>query len=314
MARDADQPRERSDAASALSAPLLDPAAHDPFGGGLPRPSRLFGTAKAGRGQPGAQVLSANTVRAYAADWGAFCAWCETCGVSPLPASPPVAARYLASLAGSLGRSGLRRRLAAIAHAHHRAGQPWEAEHPTITEARQGIVAGRVKAARPAAVLTSTEVERLLEACGSDLTGLRDRALLLVGFVGALRRSELVAIDREHLRFTPEGMSVLTASVERGGEGEGVTLRIPRSRDPLFCPVRTMEEWLRRTRIEYGAVFRRISAGGALEMRLSPQGVWRVLRKRAAIAQLTVRESERLSPQGLRAGFVARRLARVLGP
>lgn len=163
-------------------------------------------------------------------------------------------------------------------------------------------------------MLTSAEVKRLLEGCGSDFTDLRDRALLLMGFVGALRRSELVAIDREHLRFTPEGISLLIAGLARNGEGEGTPLRIPRGQDPLFCPVRAMEEWLRRTRIEYGAVFRRISAGGALEGRLSPQGVWRVLRKRAAIARLTVHEGERLSPEALRAGAVASRSARMPGP
>ena len=298
MARDADRPRERSNAASVLSAPLLDPSPNSP----------------SGEGQQGAQVLSASTVRAYTADWRAFHIWCDESGDSPLPASPPVVARYLTTLAGRLGRSALRRRLAAVADAHHRAGLPWEPAHPALAEARQGIVAARGKSVRPAAVLTSAEVKRLLEACGSDLVGLRDRALLLVGFVGALRRSELVAVDREHLRFTPEGMSLLIAGLARNGEGEGDTLRTPRGQDPLFCPVRAVEEWLRRTRIEYGAVFHRISAGGVLEGRLSPQGVWRVLRKRAAVARLVVHEGERLSPQALRAGAVASRSARVRGP
>jgi integrase len=211
---------------------------------------------------------------------------------------------HLASLAPSLGRSGLRRRLAAIAHQHRQAGHPWETRHPAIAATMRGILATHGKPTRPAAALTSAEVKRLLGACGTDLPGLRDQALLLLGFAGALRRSELVGIDREHLRFTAEGMTVLIPRSKRDQEGEGATIGIPRGLNPLSCPVRAMEAWLRRTRIEWGPVFRRISPGGVLEDRLSPQGVWKILRRRAAMARLTVDETERLSPHGLRAGFI----------
>jgi len=250
------------------------------------------------------KALSANTQRAYAADWRAFVAWCEAGGVSPLPASPVVVAGHLASLAKSLGRSGLRRRLAAIAHEHRRAGHHWESRHPAITATLRGILSQHGKTARPAAALTSAEVKKLLNACPNDLRGLRDRALFLTGLAGALRRSELVAIDREDLRFTSEGMTLRIARSKGDQEREGATIGIPRGLNPLTCPVRAMEQWLQRARIEYGAVFRRISAGGALEGRLSDQGVWKILRSRAAIAKLTVDETERLSPHGLRAGFI----------
>jgi site-specific recombinase XerD len=250
------------------------------------------------------RALSDNTRRAYESDWRAFCGWCEAGGISPLPAAPVVVAGHLASLAPSLGRSGLRRRLAAIAHQHRQAGHPWETRHPAITATMRGILATHGKPARPAAALTSTEVKTLLAACGTDTAGHRDRALLLLGFAGALRRSELVAIDREHLRFTSEGMTVLIPRSKRDQEGEGATIGIPRGLNPLSCPVRAVEAWLRRTRIEWGPVFRRISPGGALEDRLSPQGVWKILRRRAEMARLTVDEAERLSPHGLRAGFI----------
>jgi site-specific recombinase XerD len=250
------------------------------------------------------RALSDNTRRAYESDWRAFCRWCEAGGISPLPAAPVLVAGHLASLAGTLGRSGLRRRLAAIAHQHRGAGHPWETRHPAIAATMRGILATHGKTSRPAAALTSAEVKRLLAACGTDTAGLRDRALLLLGFAGALRRSELVAIDREHLRFTSEGMTVFIPRSKRDQEGEGATIGIPRGLNPLSCPVRAMEEWLRRTRIEWGAVFRRLSPGGALEDRLSPQGVWKILRKRAELARLTVDETERLSPHGLRAGFI----------
>lgn len=269
-------------------------------------PVQQSGGAVASTPPRGSSVLSANTLRAYATDWCAFSTWCQASRVSPLPASSAVVAGYLADGASGLGRSGLRRRLAAIAHMHRSAGQPWEPSHPVVADALSSALASRSKPARPTAALTSMDMQRLLEACGSGLAGLRDRALLLLGFAGALRRSELVAVDREHLGFTPEGMEVLITDLEHDGGGEGVTLRIGRDQDLLLCPARAMEDWLRRSRIEYGPVFCRMSVGGALEGRLTPQGVWRVLRKRAGIAQLTVHETERLSPHGLRAGSVAR--------
>jgi hypothetical protein len=87
--------------------------------------------------------------------------------------------------------------------------------------------------------------------------------------------SELVGIDREHLRFTAEGMTLFIPRSKRDQEGEGATIGIPRGLNLLSCPVRAMEAWLRRTRIERGPVFRRISPGGALEDRLSPHGCGR---------------------------------------
>jgi site-specific recombinase XerD len=245
-----------------------------------------------------------NTRRAYETDWRLFSAWCETGGVPALPAAPVVVAAYLASVATSLGRSGLRRRLAAIAHEHRRAGYTWETSHPAIRATLRGILATHGKPARPAAALTSAEVKRLLQACGADLAGRRDTALFLTGFAGALRRSELVAIDAEQLRFTHEGMTLAITRSKGDQEGEGMRIGIPRGRNPLSCPVRAMEAWLKRSRIGYGAVFRRISAGGALDTRLTTKGVWTILRKRAEQAGLVVDETERLSPHGLRAGFI----------
>lgn len=295
-----------------LPTPLLRAAAGQASAEVLTLLAGPVGAAVAEAARYAGKALAENTRRAYAADWRAFSAWCRAGGVPPLPAAPVVVAGYLASLAGTLGRSGLRRRLAAIAHEHRRAGHPWEPNHPAIRATLRGILAAHGQAARPAAALTSAEVKRLVAGCGTDLAGLRDKALLLVGFAGALRRSELVAIDRERLRFTPDGMTVRIPRSKRDQEGEGAEVGIPRGRNPLTCPVQAMERWLRRTRIEYGPVFRRLSVGGGgpagavprLEGRLSPQGVWKILRRRAVQAGLVVHESERLSPHGLRAGCI----------
>ena len=286
-------PNERLIAAAAHTPPEVLALMAGPVGQAVAEAVRYAGRA-----------LSDNTRRAYATDWHLFSTWCREGGVLALPSSPAVVAGYLATVAPTLGRSGLRRRLAAIAHEHRRAGEPWEPGHPVIRATLRGILATHGKPVRPAAALTSTEVKRLLATCGTELGDLRDRALLLTGFAGALRRSELVAIDREHLRFTNDGMTVAIPRGKGDQEAEGSTIGIPHGQNPLTCPVRAMETWLRRTRIEYGPVFRRISTGRSLEGRLTTKGVWLILRKRAALAGLVVDEAERLSPHGLRAGFI----------
>ncbi|WP_245215075.1 hypothetical protein [Roseomonas indoligenes] len=94
-------------------------------------------------------------------------------------------------------------------------------------------------------------------------------------------------------------MTLFIPRSRRDREAEGATIGIPRGLNPLLCPIRATEAWL-----EWGAVFRRLNRGGALEDRLLPQGVWWILRRRAEMARLTVGECERLSAQGLRAGFI----------
>lgn len=251
-----------------------------------------------------ARALSGATLAAHAADWAHFCAWCRAGGVSPMPAEPVIVAGYLASLAPALKRSSLKRRLAAIAHHHRISGHPWIPGHPALRATLRGILGEHGVASRPAAALTSAEVKGLLDHCGTDVAGLRDRALFLLGFAGALRRSELVAIDREHLRFTEHGLALRLPRSKTDQEGEGATLGIPRYGERDTCPVRALEAWLRRAGIAYGPVFRKVSAAGRLKTRLTADGVWKILRRRAALAGLAVHASERLSPHGLRAGFI----------
>ena len=256
-------------------------------------------------------ALSEATKRAYGRDWFHFADWSRQQGVDPtaLPIHPVLVAAYLASLAGSLGRSALNGRLAAIAHEHRRRGLAWNAGHPAIRETLQGVGRQHGKPIRPAAALTSVEIKRLLASCREDLAGLRDRALFLVGFAGALRRSELVAIDHDHLRFEAGSVSIHIPRSKRDQEGTGADVALPRMRDGAgavsdTCPVQALERWLARAKIRRGAVFRSVTAGGRLCDRLSTDGVRHILLSRAQRAKLTVHASERLSPHGLRAGFI----------
>ena len=263
-------------------------------------------------------ALSEATRRAYLRDWFHFAEWCRHQAVDPtaLPVHPVLVAAYLASLVPRLGRSALNGRLAAIAYEHRRRGLAWNAGHPAIRETLQGVARRHGKPVRPAAALTSVEIKLLLATCPDDLAGLRDRALLLVGFAGALRRSELVAIDHAHLRFAAAGVAIHIPRSKRDQEGKGAEITLPRMPGEDTgavgstgtvggtCPVRALERWLARARIQRGAVFRGVTAAGRLGDRLSPDGVRHILLSRAARAKLVVHASERLSPHGLRAGFI----------
>lgn len=265
----------------------------------------LGGAIATAAGYAGSALCEA-TRRAYRRDWGHFVDWCRQQAVDPtaLPIHPVLVAAYLASLASTLGRSALRGRLAAIAHEHRRRGLAWNASHPAIRETLQGVGRTHGKPVRPAAALTSVEVRQLLASCPDDLAGRRDRALFLVGLAGALRRSELVAIDHAHLRFEAAGVLVHIPRSKRDQEGKGADVTLPRMQGEDTCPVRALERWLAQARIRRGAVFRSVTAAARLGDRLSPDGVRHILLHRAALAKLTVHASERLSPHGLRAGFI----------
>ncbi len=148
-------------------------------------------------------AISETTRAAYLQAWAHFDAWCRSKDVDPdaLPLDPVLVAAYLGALAKSHGISALRGRVAAIAYHHRRRGFLFVPTHPVLRETLSGIRRRHPRKVRPAAALCSQEIKQLLDVCPTDLAGVRDRALFLVGFAGAFRRSELVAIDRENLRF-----------------------------------------------------------------------------------------------------------------
>jgi site-specific recombinase XerD len=148
-----------------------------------------------------AQSLSASTLRAYRSDWAQFRDWCAGCALAPLPAEPATVASYLASMALTHSRATLRRRLVAIGQVHRLAGHTWSASHPAIRNTLRGILRRHGLPAVQAAALTTVDIRRLVATCDASLAGLRDRALLLLGYAGALRRAELVGVEREHIRI-----------------------------------------------------------------------------------------------------------------
>lgn len=245
------------------------------------------------------------TRRVYASDWRHFNAWALRAGFEPLPASPATIAAYLTSQAGGFALATLRRRLAAIARVHREAGHHFDSKDPIIRNALRGIAREHAEPQRQAAALTTAEIRQIVGTCDTGLTGLRDRAILLLGYAGALRRSELVGIDREHLKFHADALEILIPRSKGDKESGGQRISIGRGKARETCPVRAVEEWLREAGIKYGPLFRKVTRYGTVEPnRLSAEAVRLILRKRAEMAGIQGTRLEPISPHGLRAGFV----------
>ncbi|MGI4747100.1 MAG: tyrosine-type recombinase/integrase [Janthinobacterium lividum] len=251
------------------------------------------------------EALAPATLRAYRGAWQHFCAWCDAAGWPALPAAPETVGAYLAALSATHTTSTLVQRLAALSRAHKLARLPWPSADPAIRNTLRGIQRKHGRPARQAAALATEELTRLVATCDATLAGQRDRALLLLGYAGALRRSELVAVMHEHLQFTNDGMRLMIPRAKGDQTGKGVSIGLPRGKSIATCPVRAMEIWLERSDCQYGPVFRGIDLRGVISNRgLHPDAVRKILAKRAALAGLKVLAGERLSPHGLRAGFI----------
>lgn len=266
-----------------------------------------------------------NTQRAYRAAWAEFMAWCHEHGAAPLPASPDVVAAYLSALAAgqwqapnvgdaridrkrraNLKLSSLNIRRAAVSFAHRTAGHldPCSAELVKTTMggiARKLAKQGRTQPTRKAPA-TDDIVRQLVATIDRDtLPGKRDSALLLVGFAGAFRRSELVALDVEDLRFTAHDLKISIRQSKTDQLGEGALKTLPRLKDESDCPVLALREWLDAAKLKSGPVFRRFNKWGSMGQRLAGQMVGRLVKQYAGEAGLDARQ---FSGHSLRAGFV----------
>jgi integrase len=155
---------------------------------------------------------------------------------------------------------------------------------------------------RRAAAITTAEVRKLCRASGPDLAGARDQAIFLLGFAGALRRSELVGLDVERVTWIRDGLKLLIERSKTDSQGEGA---IPRGRADDTCPVTALKTWLELSEISAGPLFRKVNRGGVVERaRLTTDAVRQILLKRAAKAGLKGTLAEPFSPHGLRAGFI----------
>jgi len=274
-----------------------------PNGEKPPAPRAALAIAKSKAYQAAADAPA--TLRAYAADLAHFKAWCEAHGFQPMPASPETVGAYLAAAGLGYALPTLRRRVAAIARAHRIAKHPLDTRHPAIRETLRGIARAHGEPARRSAALATEEIRRLVEVCGNDLAGLRDRALLLLGFAGALRRSELVGLDVAQVSPTPKGLRLMIRRSKTDAGGEGAEVGVVRGTREETCPVWALRAWLQAAEISDGPVFRRVTQWETVgKKRLHPDAVRQILVRRAAAAGIKGTRLEPVTPHGMRAGFV----------
>jgi site-specific recombinase XerD len=246
------------------------------------------------------------TLRAYQHDWLQFRTWCEANAFVPLPASGQAVILYGTDLTKNHGKkwNTLSRRLAAISQLHSEAGY----ESPTKTWAVRQFLSGLrrelgVAPVRKRPVLVE-DLKLILTQVPASLLGQRDRALLLLGFSGAFRRSELVGLDVADLETNPRGGGGLAIRIRRSKtdqEGEGRKVGIPKGADLFSCPVQALDNWRTAARIESGPLFRVMNRHGqVLDRRLSGEAVGMVVKR--YLATLGYDPSE-FAGHSLRAGL-----------
>lgn len=239
--------------------------------------------------------VAENTRRAYRFDLVAFEAW----GGS-IPASPELIAAYLAAEADKLAIATLQRRLASISKAHAMRGLPNPVPSELVRATMRGIRRRSIRPRQEAKALVRDDLFVVLDAMGSSVRDARDRALLLIGFAGGFRRSELVGLDVEDLASVRQGLVVTLRRSKTDQLGIGRRIGIPHGRT-RHCPVGAIETWFTVSGIESGPIFRPVrQTGGVLMSRLSGEAVALAIQERLARAGF---DPSGYSGHSLRAGF-----------
>ena len=250
-------------------------------------------------------ALAPSTRRAYEQDWRLFATWCAERRVVAIPAQPASVAAFLAAEADRGFRPvTIGRRAAAIAAAHRAQDHPNPCDSGAVAAVMSGI--RREHGTRPlrkAAPLELDPLARLLEPIDTaTLAGQRDRALLLLGFAAALRRSELVALDVEDLELDPaRGLKIVIRKSKSDQDQAGAQVAVPYARARDRCAVRALHAWLEAASIHHGPVFRQMRRGDTLtDRRLTDQSVALIVKRRAQAGGVS---PTFLSGHSLRAGY-----------
>jgi site-specific recombinase XerD len=238
--------------------------------------------------------LSPNTVRAYKSDLRMFLSW-----GGAIPSSPEELASYLAEQASWLSPYTLTRRLSAIRRAHRSLGLSDPSDHAMVRGVVKGIWRQHGKAQRQARPLLLHDLHQLLPAM-LGRKGVRDRALTLIGFRAALRRSELCSIDVEDIAVSDEGVLLHVRHSKTDQQSKGRIIAVPFAKSGP-CAVRALLAWLVESNVESGAVFQSIDRWGSLNGRLSGQSISIIVRDYALAVGI---DTCGLSAHSLRAGFV----------
>jgi integrase len=242
------------------------------------------------------------TVEAYRRAWQAFAAWCEAHALSSLPAPVEAVALYLADRAeGGHKPATVALDLAAVNAAHKAAGHQSFRESAPVQAVMAGIRRTHGTAQRRAAPMLPGDLRAVSGTLPAGLLGVRDRALLLLGFAGAFRRSELAGLEVGDLAFTAEGLEVALRHSKTDQEGKGERKGIPYGSDPATCPVRALRAWLDAAHLEAGPLFREVTRHGQVKAApLAGGSIARIVKRSAQAAGL---DSAKFSGHSLRAGL-----------
>lgn len=272
------------------------------------------------------QAASENTLKAYAKDWAAFARWCRIRGAEPLPPAPQLIGLYIADLAAPQGKaagaapalsvSSIERRLSGLAWSYAQRGERLDRKDRHIASVLAGIRRRHARPPRQKEAILPEDLRDMLATLPHDLRGLRDRAILLIGFAGGLRRSEIVSLDhgRDDTPDSGGWVEILEDGVllRLRGKTGWREVEIARGSSDETCPVHALEQWLHFARINFGPIFVSVSRNGlkATDARLSDKHVARLVKRTVRDAGLRpdLPEAERIrlySGHSLRAGLAS---------
>lgn len=284
-----------------------------------PNLATLFDSHLKGARELAIAARSTATRRAYKFDWDRFCEFCAQTKRAPLPADPELVAAYVSYLEQSgSALATIQRSIVSISQAHKLAGLLSPTQSAIVTETLRGVRRTLGRSQRRAEPLTWPRLVRVLDFCRADpklavpaqAINYRNRALLLLGFAAALRRSEIVALNRSDIQDVDEGIVITIERSKTDQEGEGFEIGVPFFKEPALCPVVNLRAWLERlpprdlrdtwSPSDSDPVFRSVNKGGALGKRLSAHAVSIVVKMAVAAAGY---DPELYSGHSLRAGF-----------
>ena len=234
-----------------------------------------------------------NTIRAYKSDFKDFSMFCAKNGFSSLPTEPKIISLYVTYLSSGRKISTLKRRIASISVVHRLKGHYIDTKHPIIIENLMGIRRKTGSFQKSKKPILINELKQIIKAIDTTNKNkgrvLRDKAIILTGFSGGFRRSELVSIDYNDLEFVSEGVKIFIKRSKTDQSGEGMIKALPYFDNKEFCPVTFLKKWLDISKIRNGLIFN-----------ISDKSVALLIKKYASVAGL---DSEKYSGHSLRSGF-----------
>ena len=236
---------------------------------------------------------STNTLRAYQSDYNDFSLFCSKNGFQAMPTQPKILALYITHLASYSKYSTLKRRLASISIIHKTKGHYIDTKHPIIVENLMGIKRTNGSNQKGKKPLLINDLKLLIKAIDESkektIRKIRDKALVLIGFSGGFRRSELVDIEYEDIEFVEEGVKIFVKRSKTDQSGEGMTKAIPYFDNINFCPVKALNKWVVEAELKEGKIFN-----------ISDKSVALIIKKYANYAGL---DAHRYAGHSLRSGF-----------